>query len=118
MKTSRKIFIISSSRERLIRVGLGCELTTGVSTRTTEGEAFKPECCCVVLWLEPELRSIVALSLSSSSSKIIIGVVPCDFGPGGRFVGEEEPRGRMGSFPGVIIGAVVGICGFPEDSDL
>lgn len=118
MKTSRKIFVISSSRERVTRA------TAGVSTRTTEGEAPKPDgCCrlggecCVALWFEPELASIMALSLSSSSSKIITGAAPCDLEPDGRFAGPWELRGRMGSFTSVFGKVAAGMCGSPEDND-
>ena len=56
-------------------------------------------------------------SLSSSSSKIMTGVFPCDLELGGGFVGPGELRGRRGLFTIVCDGAVVGRCGSPEDSD-
>jgi len=124
MKTSRKIFIMSSPRERVIRDVLVCEVAIGVSMRTTEGEAPKPECCCnrggrccVALGFEPELPSVIALPLSSSSSNIIIGAFPCDFEPGGRSLEAGELR-RVGTFSSLFGGAGAGMRGSPEDCDL
>lgn len=126
MKTSRKIFIISSSRERVTRAGLLCEVMVGVSIRTTEGEASKPRgrCpregrCWVALWSEPELPATLALSLPSSSSRIIIGFFPCELSElDERFTGAGELRVGMGSFTNVFGGTVMCRCDSPAGRDL
>ena len=66
----------------------------------------------MAMWFEPEPPSILELSLSSSSSKIMTGAFPFDLGLEERFAEGGLPVG-MGSLTSVF-GAVMEGSGSPE----
>ena len=93
--------------------------------RTTEGEAGKPGGCCRLggrcwagLRFGPDPLSALALSLSSSSSKMIICDFPCDLEVDGRFARVEGLWVAIGSLNGVFGWGEAGRRGCPEGSDM
>lgn len=125
MKTSRKIFIISSSRERVTRAGLLCEVVICVSIRMTDGEVTRLKGCCRLggrcwVWSRfgPEAPGTLELSLSSSSSKTIIDAFPCVLELVGRFIWAGKLWVGTGLFTTALDWAAVGRRGPPEGGDL
>ena len=92
---------------------------------TTEGEAAKPGGCCplggggrVGLRFGPGSPSALALLLSSSSSKMIIGDFPCDLEVDGRFARGEGLWVGMGSLTSAFGWGGAGRRGCPEGCDM